>query len=104
MWELFSTNSDTAGFRLQYMEGLNWGNRKDSSQGEQFLTHGCQCIGQEYLYRCAPDSFGTYAQQAFLQPVFWGGKAGGSYGRILCIRILREYPQGRRLFYHHPDA
>lgn len=25
MWELFSTNSDTAGFRLQYMEVLNWG-------------------------------------------------------------------------------
>ena len=25
MWDLFSTNSDTAGFRLQYMELLNWG-------------------------------------------------------------------------------
>ena len=25
MWSLFSTSSDTSGFRLQYMEVFNWG-------------------------------------------------------------------------------
>lgn len=51
MWELFSTNSDTAGFRLQYMEVLNWGTfHKEivriAPQGNNSLLTGANASGK----------------------------------------------------------
>ncbi|MDR0681681.1 MAG: hypothetical protein LBG15_07540, partial [Dysgonamonadaceae bacterium] len=54
MYSLFSTNPDSAGFRLQYMEVFNWGTFHDKvfrihPEGNNSLLTGANASGKSTL-------------------------------------------------------
>ena len=101
MLNLFSTSSDTAGFRLQYMEIYNWGTFHErifrlAPQGNNALLTGANASGKSTIIDALLTLLVPAKKDRFYNQSSGVEKKGNRTEETYVLGALREHSKRRR--------
>ena len=106
MLSLFSTSSDKAGFRLQYMEVYNWGTFNEkvfriNPKGNNSLLTGVNASGKSTYIDALLTLIVPAKKDRFYNQSSGVEKKRRPHRRNLCIGTLWKYSRRRKNFYFY---